>query len=405
MGAVNFKLPIKHYRFLLSIFIILAITSTGLIGLYFQRQQQKKIAFLESELSLTSELEIKTREQLTAIEKELNELKSQDQLKINAELKKEIKEMQKTYKNAVDSYEKILELRESGVKTGKLDGLFVMSLDLLSKRNYATASAKIKELDGKIEEEKIKLAAATNPPIPQNVPVANAPPDSGYRRQSVSTDMGTFMVDIISADLNNTRVIVDTASDGDCADNCPVLPLAEYVARNGAFAGVNGSYFCPAEYPSCASKKNSFDTLLMNKNKKYINSDNNVYSNVPAVIFSGSSARFVTRSLEWGRDTGVDAVIANHPLLVFNSQLFFTGGGDPKQISRGNRSFVGVKDSKVFIGVVHRVSVAESAKVLHTLGLTHALNLDNGGSTALWSAGYKVGPGRNLPNVVLFVRK
>lgn len=31
--------------------------------------------------------------------------------------------------------------------------------------------------------------------------------------------------------------------------------------------------------------------------------------------------------------------------------------------------------------------------------------LDNGGSTALWSGGYKVGPGRNLPNVILFVSK
>lgn len=33
------------------------------------------------------------------------------------------------------------------------------------------------------------------------------------------------------------------------------------------------------------------------------------------------------------------------------------------------------------------------------------VSLNSGGSTALYSGGYKVGPGRNLPNVILFVRK
>ncbi|MCL4385616.1 MAG: phosphodiester glycosidase family protein [Cyanobacteria bacterium] len=40
-----------------------------------------------------------------------------------------------------------------------------------------------------------------------------------------------------------------------------------------------------------------------------------------------------------------------------------------------------------------------------TLGLQNAINLDDGGSTALWYGGYKAGPGRNLPNVVLFLKK
>lgn len=89
------------------------------------------------------------------------------------------------------------------------------------------------------------------------------------------------MVDIIATDLNSTKVIVDTASDGTCTNDCPVLPLATYVSRNGAFAGVNGTYFFPDTYPDCASKKNTFDVLVMNKNKVYFNSDNNAYSTVP----------------------------------------------------------------------------------------------------------------------------
>jgi len=56
-------------------------------------------------------------------------------------------------------------------------------------------------------------------------------------------------------------------------------------SKKYAYAGVNGGYFCPPEYPSCAGKTNSFDTLLMNKNKVYFNSDNNKFSVVPAVVF------------------------------------------------------------------------------------------------------------------------
>ena len=143
----------------------------------------------------------------------------------------------------------------------------------------------------------------------------------------------------------------------------------------------------------------------MNKDKKYFNSDNNVYSTVPAVIFSGNSARFVGQSLEWGRDTGVDSVIANYPLLVSNSQSNFGGNGDPKLESRGARTFIGATNSTVYIGLVSGATSAEAAKVLQTLGIQNALGLDQGGSTALWYGGYKAGPGRNIPNAVLFIRK
>ncbi len=266
----------------------------------------------------------------------------------------------------------------------------------------------VKILEASVSGLRKDLAQALTKPVAPEAPIApqsNTPPGSGYSRQSVTTDAGSFTVSLVAADLNSARVIVDTASDGDCGNDCPVLPLAAYVARSGAFAGVNGSYFCPASYPQCAGKTNSFDTLLMNKNKVYFNSANNVYSTVPAVIFSGSSARFVGQSLEWGRDTGVDAVIANHPLLVSGGQVVFGGNSDPKQGGKGNRSFVAAKGSMVFIGVVHSATVAESARALAALGMDNALNLDDGGSTALWSGGYRVGPGRDLPNAVLFVGK
>lgn len=242
-------------------------------------------------------------------------------------------------------------------------------------------------------------------PTPQPV-VNNAPPGSGYSRQTVSAEGQNYTVDIIAADLNSTKVIIDTASDSNCSNNCPVLPLTEYVSRSGAYAGINGSFFCPAEYPSCAGKTNSFDTLLMNKNKYYFNSDNNVYSTVPAAIFSPGSARFVSQSLQWGRDTSVDAVIANYPLLIAGGNISYSElPNEPKFGQKGPRNFIAVKGNIVYIGVVRNATMGESAQVMKALGMDEALNLDEGGSTALWYGSYIAGPGRNIPSAVLFVRR
>ncbi len=248
-------------------------------------------------------------------------------------------------------------------------------------------------------------------PVPTSTPtisnpVNNSLPGSGYSYQTVQVEGVNFPVSIVAANLNSTKIIVDTASESDCKNECPVLPLADYVSRSGAYAGINGSFFCPGEYPSCAGKTGSFDTLLMNKNKHYFNSDNNVYSNIPAAIFSPGSARFVSRSLEWGRDTGVDAVIANYPLLVSGGNINFTENpNEPKFGAKGSRTFIASKENIVYIGVISNATMGESAKVLKALGMGEALNLDEGGSTALWFGDYKAGPGRNIPNAVLFIKR
>lgn len=376
---------------------ILTVALAMLVFLYYQRVNLFRNTV--SELLRTQE---NLKENLALVENQLTEVKKEDQYVKNKQLEKTIKNIEQTYKKAVSLYEKMLDVQTTSKKS-TFTGLFAESLRYLADRNYSSASASLGTLDSSLIEEQAKTAATFA--IPANIPVLNTPPSSGYSRQKVSTDFGEFLVDIVTADLQSTRVIVDTASDSDCKDACPVLPLAEYVSRSGAYAGINGSYFCPADYPSCAGKTNSFDTLAMNKNKKYLNSDNNVYSTVPAVIFIGNSVRFVGASQDWGRDTGVDGVLANHPLLLASGNVVFGGNSDPKQGSKGNRSFVGATESHVYIGVVHTVTVAESAKVLQKMGIQNALNLDSGGSTALWSGGYKVGPGRGLPNVILFVRK
>ncbi len=336
---------------------------------------------------------------------ELTKLKARDEFKINKAQEEEIKSINITYSNSISAFEKLTDLKAQKQDTSKLDSLYAQIVKFLSDKNYASASASLANLNTQIEQLAQKVAASTSTPT-ANAPQNNTPPGSGFSYQAVSADGQTYNVSIVAADLNSTKVIVDTASDSDCSNNCPVLPLADYVSRNVAFAGINGSFFCPAEYPSCAGKTGSFDTLLMNKNKHYFNSNNNVYSTIPAAIFSPGSARFISQSLQWGRDTGVDSVIANYPLLVSGGNISFTEApNEPKFGAKGARGFIAVKGNIVYIGVIHSATMGEAAKVLQALGMGEALNLDEGGSTALWSGGYKVGPGRNIPNAVLFVRR
>lgn len=391
------KTKIKQYSIKITISILLISSFVTIVNLFTKnsRLQTTLIAFSKSNINLNS--------RLSSVQKDFEKLKQDDQYKRNEKLQQDIKNIETNYKNSVSAYEKILDLSASKVKTDKYSQEFAKIINLLSKRNYASAEGTLSQLNKNLDAEKQKLIDAFT--ISENAVKDNNPPSNGYRRQNVQTDAGSFLVDIISADLNSTRVIVDTASDSTCTDNCPVLSLSDYVGRSGAFAGINGPFFCPASYPSCAGKTNSFDTLLMNKNKVYFNSDNNVYSTVPAVIFSGNSARFVSRSLEWGRDTGVDSVIANFPIYVLNGENIFGGSGESKLNSKGARSFIGTNNNMVYIGFVQNATSAEAAKVLKTLGLQNALGLDQGGSSALWYGGYKMGPGRAIPTAVLFIRK
>lgn len=342
---------------------------------------------------------------LRKTEKEFMALKSQDQLKINEQLKIDIKKTHDTYQELIKPYENIQDLKAQKQDVKDLEKAYAGIITFLSDLNYSSGSALLHELNAGIDKKYKDLAAAQAAAQVQAVAESNAPPSNGYSFQAVNTSSGVFTVAIIAADLNTTKVIMDTASDSDCSNNCPVMSLGDYVARNNAYAGIVGPFFCPAEYPSCAGKTNSFDTLLMNKNKHYFNSDNNKYSTVPLAYFTGNTMGIRGQSLEWGRDTGVDAVVANFPLYISGGNNVFGGSSDPKINNKGPRTFVANKGNFAYIGIVYNASAADAAVTLKTLGMENALGLDQGGSTALWFNGYKAGPGRNIPSALLFLKK
>lgn len=340
------------------------------------------------------------QEKIASLSARITTLENEDLRKTNESIAASVSAVNKTFVTYATLLEKVADAKAQKIDVVKQEGELPKIVRLLSDLKWPEAQAKIEEVRKNVEkaitdsQAKYALNAA-----PSAVESQVLPTSDGFSRQSVKTDSGTFTVTLVSADLSNTKVLTDTGSDGDCASDCTVLSLADYVSRNGGFAGINGSYFCPPDYARCADIKNSFDTLAFNSRlKTYLNSDNNKFSTVPMFVqTSDGGMRFMGQTVEWGRDTGIIGGLANFPLLV--------SGGSPATSDAsggGGRNFIGVKSGRVYIGQVHAANFANAAKALSTLGMEYALGLDTGGSTALYYNGsYKLGPGRLLPNAII----
>lgn len=246
-------------------------------------------------------------------------------------------------------------------------------------------------------------------PSPTSKPLTG-PPGAGLTSSIVATEVGNFKATIMSFDTTTVKMVTDSAQDNDCANECTVIPLKDFITRNNGFAGVNGTYFCPDTYPDCASKKNSFDFPIYNSRlNKWMQGDKLGWSNRRAILYQdGGGIHYQHNSAGFGG--GLNAGIINYPGLVDGGNVQIDEGQSglsDKQRAKGTKMGIGTRGpGNVMVVMASNVDMREFAYVFKTLGATGALNLDTGGSTALMFNGkYIAGPGRNLPNAVIFVRK
>lgn len=249
--------------------------------------------------------------------------------------------------------------------------------------------------------------AVTQTPKPTAKPVSG-PPSSGYSSITVATEKGNFSAKVISIDLNGAKMITDTANDNDCATDCPVTTLADFVSRNGGFAGINGSYFCPSTYPDCAGKTNSFDFPVYNTRLgKWINGGNLGWNGRSMFYSDGGGAQYLQSASSGGG--GVNAGIVNYPGLLSGSNVQIDdnqSGLSDKQKAVSTKVGIGKRgSSNILVVIAYNLNMQQFAYVFKALGADSAMNLDEGGSVAMWYGGYKAGPGRNIPNAIIFANK
>lgn len=241
---------------------------------------------------------------------------------------------------------------------------------------------------------------------------------SNYEEKQITAGGETFTVKVVTIDLAapGLEIITDTASDNDCDSDCPVKPLADYASANDGFAAIHGSYFCPAGYSSCETIKNYFFYPVYNSRLgKMINDDQLKWPTTgPILVFSADNHPYFLlntqefkniATFEDAYSTKIRAAIGNKPALIYNgANIIGTQELDDKQRNvKSYRSGIGIKSNKVYLVVAGGATVIDLANIMESLGMEQAMNLDGGSSTALYYQGsYKVGPGRNLPNAIVF---
>ncbi|MFA5936061.1 MAG: phosphodiester glycosidase family protein [Patescibacteria group bacterium] len=234
---------------------------------------------------------------------------------------------------------------------------------------------------------------------------------STSRSERIVTSRGAFDAEIVTLHKNRFEMITDTGNTTDCTNNCTVKSLGEYVAENAATIGIHGTYFCPPEYADCAGKTNTFLWPVYNSAAGVmINASSLPVHEGPmyATTKDGQSF-FYHRTKDLQNIANVAAAISNYPSLIENGQIVVESEArlaETNPTTKSIRGGIGFNDRFIYLVIVHSGTVTDLAYVMRTLGATNALNLDGGGSAALWYEGaYIVGPGRALPNAVLFKQK
>ena len=217
----------------------------------------------------------------------------------------------------------------------------------------------------------------------------------------IQTERGNFRATVVTLPIS-ARMVTDTANDSDCSNDCPTKSLADFVSQNGGYAGINGTYFCPPDYAECSGKKSSFDNAVYNSRlSKWLNEGHRGWNGLSMIYQDGSGYHYLQNSNSFGG--GLNAGIVNYPGILNNGQITVEANTlSEKQASKGTKGGIGFNTSNVFLVIAYGVDMSDFAAVFKALGAQYALNLDGGGSAALYNGGYRAGPGRALPNAIIF---
>ena len=269
-----------------------------------------------------------------------------------------------------------------------------------------------------------KLPVLPPPPVQQPVyqpsaqptylpPVAPQASNSTAYSSYSHTTLNGHTADIMTFNLSSghIRVMMDTANDTDCADSCNVQSVGSFVQQDHGFAGINGSYFCPTAYgASCAGKTNSFYWKEYNSRvQRMINPTNTLGEQDPFMVFTSSG--HVTLLPHWVDYPSAGPIYAGFsctPLLLYNGQnIVNTGTLDNKQLTAYiSRGAIALKGQTLYVVTVQGATVPDLAQALVTLGVDSAINSDAGGSSGMYYNGsYRLGPGRAVPNALVFVEQ
>jgi len=244
-------------------------------------------------------------------------------------------------------------------------------------------------------------------------PATSSTAHSKYYTTTLQSSQGSFSAEIMQFELGpgKIKVITDTASPTDCANNCPVLSVGSYVQRDGGIAGINGTYFCPVDYSSCSTQVNNFFWKVINSNTGgMINAGDGLGENDPFLTFdSVGNPRIFTAWNDYVNSGYTAYAGINHkPLVVYGGVNSLNPASlDDKQLTaKISRGALAISGNTLYVIHLEAATVPDLAASVAAMGVDYALNIDAGGSSGMYYAGsYRSGPGRGVPNALVFVEQ
>ena len=234
-------------------------------------------------------------------------------------------------------------------------------------------------------------------------------------KKNITTPSGSFAIDVVKIDLfdPDLKIITDTADSEDCDNNCQAKPLIKYIIENKGFAGVNATYFCSGS--GCGAVNYYFFPVYNSRLGKLINEDQLKYwTTGPIMAFDENnkfyyfkdSREFVgVKSFEEKYGVKLQAALGNKPRLIENNQnLLIDWEVDKSQLEvKALRNAIAYKEGRIYLVVARSATVPDLAEIMQAMNMEYALNLDGGSSSALfYNDEYMIGPGRNVPNAIIF---
>lgn len=260
---------------------------------------------------------------------------------------------------------------------------------------------------------------------------------SKYEHKTISTPKGDFNVDVVEIDLANPnlRIITDAVEphpdtsprpsslnefgtsssqgEGVKQGSCGAQSLGKFILEENGFAGINGTYFCSDS--GCGAQNYYFYPVYDTSEKALVNESELKYWTTGPIMawdennkfyYFKDSREFVgVENFENKYGVKLQAAIGNKPRLIEEGMnLLIDWDIDAKQKdTKAIRNAIGYKNNIVYLVVAQNATVPDLADIMQAMEIDYALNLDGGLSSALWYNGeYMVGPGRDVPNAIVF---
>jgi hypothetical protein len=248
----------------------------------------------------------------------------------------------------------------------------------------------------------IKSTDLAKIPRAQKDDAANGSSNYKYR-QKISTDRGDFYADVVEVALSklSIKIISDTAGVEKCSSNCPTKALYDFVANHHAFAAVGG-------YSSTAPFYNTLSKRMMNGTAVgpvvAFDENNKFY------YFASAAELGNVNNFESAHGAKLSAAFGGGPKILENgANVLKTSSLSSAQWTKTYRAVFGFKKTGLnpqgtaYLAVVRSASVPDVAAVMDSLGMDYAVLLSSGATPSLYyNTEYKLGPGNNQANAVLF---